>query len=124
VDEELRRSGRTFYCLNGHEQHYSESTKQKLREAKDALARERARADQLRADRDAADRRVSAAKGQVTKIKNRVGRGVCPCCNRTFADLGAHMATKHPDYAPSASEQDATIAAPLEDDVQEVGDEG
>jgi hypothetical protein len=123
VDEELIRTGRQFYCPNGHSQSYTESTEEKLRKAEDALARERARSDQLKADRDAADRRASAARGQVTKIRNRVARGVCPCCNRTFADLAAHMLTKHPDYAPEASEQDETIAAPLEDDVQEVGDE-
>ena len=37
-------------------------------------------------------------KGQVTRIKKRVANGVCPCCNRTFKDLAAHMSTQHPDY--------------------------
>lgn len=45
-------------------------------------------------------RRASAFKGQVTKIKNRVGRGVCPCCNRTFENLARHMASQHPEWAP------------------------
>jgi hypothetical protein len=120
VNEELVRTGRRFYCPNGHSQSYTESTKAQLRKAKDALAREQARNDQLRAERDASDRRASAAKGQVTKIRNRVARGVCPCCNRTFADLAAHMATKHPDYAPKVSERDGTIADVTTDDVQEV----
>lgn len=123
VDEELAQTGRLFYCPNGHGQSYTESTDAELRKAKDALAREQACNDQLRAERDASDRRASAAKGQVTKLRNRIARGVCPCCNRTFADLAAHMATKHPGYALKVGEQDETIAAPLEDDVREVGDE-
>lgn len=57
----------------------------------------------LRESRDAADRRASAARGQVTKIKNRVGHGVCPCCNRTFQQLARHMAAKHPNYSESPS---------------------
>lgn len=124
VNDELLRSGRTFYCPNGHTQHYTNSTDKQLREAKDRLAREQARNDQLRAERDAAERRTRAAKGQVTKIRNRIGRGVCPCCNRSFADLRAHMATKHPDYAPRAVEQDETIEGLGDDDVQEVDGDG
>jgi hypothetical protein len=95
-----RRTGNDFCCPNRHTMSYRDSTEAKLRQTKDALARERADNDQLRAAREAAERRASAAKGQVTKIKNRVGRGVCPCCNRTFADLTRHMATKHPDFVP------------------------
>jgi len=43
-------------------------------------------------------RRVSAARGRVTKIKRRVQHGVCPCCNRTFSNLASHMKTKHPEF--------------------------
>lgn len=46
------------------------------------------------------ERRLAATKGVVTRIKNRVGKGVCPCCKRTFPNLGAHMSEKHPDWAP------------------------
>ncbi len=45
-----------------------------------------------------AESRRRAAAGQLTKIKRRVGNGVCPCCNRTFKDLALHMKDKHPDY--------------------------
>ena len=44
-------------------------------------------------------RRLSATQGVVTRTKNRVAKGVCPCCNRTFQDLQRHMASKHPDYS-------------------------
>lgn len=85
-----------FYCCNGHSQHFTGETEaDKLRRQlaqKDAeLA---AKANQLKL----ADRQVAAARGAVTKIKNRVGNGVCPCCNRTFQNLMRHMKTKHPGY--------------------------
>lgn len=71
--------------------------------AQELLAQERERNSRvesnLRDSRDRAERRASAARGQITKIKNRVGHGVCPCCNRTFKQLAAHMASKHPEYA-------------------------
>ncbi|WP_159103999.1 hypothetical protein [Rhodopseudomonas sp. B29] len=58
----------------------------------------------MRDQREAAERRAAAARGQVTKIKNRVGHGVCPCCNRTFANLARHMAGEHPGYTAEAAE--------------------
>lgn len=39
-----------------------------------------------------------AQKAAKTRIKNRIAAGVCPCCNRTFKQLAAHMKNKHPDY--------------------------
>lgn len=30
---------------------------------------------------------------------DRVGKGVCPCCKRSFTNLRRHMTTKHPDVA-------------------------
>jgi hypothetical protein len=40
----------------------------------------------------------------VTKIKNRVGHGVCPCCTRSFQNLARHMASEHPTFAAEAAE--------------------
>ncbi|MCG3134236.1 MAG: hypothetical protein HMLKMBBP_01528 [Planctomycetes bacterium] len=52
-----------------------------------------------REQRIAAEHRERAQKAAKTRIKNRVGHGVCPCCTRTFDNLARHMASKHPDYA-------------------------
>ncbi len=44
-----------------------------------------------------------AFKGEATKAKNKLARtkvGVCPCCNRTFKQLAAHMKNKHPAWKP------------------------
>lgn len=50
------------------------------------------------AAKDRVERRLSATQGIVTRVKNRVNRGVCPCCNRYFAQLHRHMNSKHPAY--------------------------
>lgn len=38
-------------------------------------------------------------KGALVKVQVRVKNGVCPCCTRSFTNLAAHMATKHPTFA-------------------------
>lgn len=102
MERRMREKGGKAFCANGHEWWFTETANQRLEKE---LARERAQHDQTRAARDAAReardqaaRRAAAARGQVTKIKNRVGNGVCPCCNRTFQNLHRHMATKHPAW--------------------------
>lgn len=91
-----------FYCPNGHRQHFRDSETDKLRRERDRLIQNRVCLEEILADKDRRleeeKRRVAAARGQVTKIKNRVGNGVCPCCNRTFSNLTQHMHSKHPDF--------------------------
>lgn len=58
-----------------------------------------ARTDQLRASLRDTQASLSATKGVVTRIKKRVGHGVCPCCQRNFANLRRHMEKKHPAYS-------------------------
>lgn len=98
----------TFYCGYGHPQVFAkgESDLDKMRRERDRLAQRVAQRDdeitRQREMRERAERQASAARGQVTKIKNRVGHGVCPCCNRTFENLHRHMASKHPTFAEAA----------------------
>jgi hypothetical protein len=112
-EEMLRRSGQSFYCLWGHSQHFTQGPSETalLRQERDRLKQNAAyledRANRLRDERDAATRRASAARGQVTKIKKRVGNGVCPCCNRTFADLQRHMASKHAGFVAEEVQAEA-----------------
>lgn len=42
---------------------------------------------------------LRAEKAAKTRLKNRIAKGVCPCCTRHFTNLERHMETKHPDYA-------------------------
>jgi len=37
-------------------------------------------------------------KGHLTRTKNRIANGVCPCCNRSFKNLHNQMSRQHPDY--------------------------
>lgn len=88
-------------CPNGHRRVFCSKTDQEKRieqlERREQWERDRADRNQRAAETNA--RRAAAARGQVTKLKRRVSRGVCPCCNRTFADLARHMAGQHPDFA-------------------------
>ena len=98
----------TFYCSNGHPRGYLESEADKLRRERDRLTQRLAeKDDEIKRQRDlreGTERQLSATRGVLTRIKNRVGHGVCPCCNRSFGDLTRHMKTKHPTYAAEAAE--------------------
>lgn len=100
----LRRSGATFYCAFGHGQVYvlGPSEADKLRQERDRLKQRTAQLeDEARIAWNTAEaerRRAAAARGQVTRLKNRAAAGVCPCCNRTFQNLQRHMTTKHAGF--------------------------
>lgn len=96
-----------IWCPLGHE--LVTLGKTEADRLRDELTREKQRVEQARADaefqrarKNMAYRQVAAQKGQVTKIKNRIAKGVCPSCNRTFSDLARHMGSKHPRFAESA----------------------
>lgn len=87
--------GGSFYCPNGHAQHYTKTEVQRLKEQLEEVKR---RAEWNQAEAATLKRSLTAKKGQITKMKNRISKGVCPCCNRTFENLARHMNTQHPDY--------------------------
>jgi hypothetical protein len=91
-----------WFCPNGHRIVFKVSALTKAQQERDALRRERDRFAQNEAylnDRlTFAERQRTALKGQLTKVNRRIGRGVCPCCNRTFADLQRHMTAKHAGF--------------------------
>ncbi|GAF84707.1 unnamed protein product [marine sediment metagenome] len=96
--DRLRDKGEDFYCPNGHVLHYSDTIQNKLAEAK-------RRAEYLEAGLEAQcdetakeKRRRVALRGVITRTKNRISNGVCPCCKRQFKNLHNHMKTKHPNY--------------------------
>lgn len=99
----LKSSGETFYCPNGHGQVYVEADKVKHRRQVERLEAQRDSARQIaqneRERRHAEERRVSAYKGQLTRMRNRVAKGLCPKqgCKRSFTQLHDHIATCHPE---------------------------
>lgn len=92
-----------FYCAYGHEQYYvvGASEEEKLRHERDRLIQRLAQKDDTIKSLEGSR---AALKGQVTKMKNRVGHGVCPCCTRSFSNLARHMATQHAGFAAEAAE--------------------
>jgi len=99
-----RKDGDAFHCPNGHYLTFGEGETEKLRRERDRLKQKQAELhDRHREDLDAERRRTAAAKGQVTKMKRRSAAGVCPCCNRTFKQLAAHMKNQHPSFSEAAS---------------------
>lgn len=104
--EKKNETGERWFCPNGHHIIYTQSALQKAQAEADKLRQER---DQLkqneawwsdRLDRERKDHK--AAKAQLKKVQTRVCNGVCPCCNRSFANLQRHMAGKHPDFEKAA----------------------
>lgn len=99
-----RKDGKVWhcpYCQAGAA--FCESENDLLRKQLQAKNREAERSDaqlrMVRDQRDTAERQRNAQKAAKTRVMNRIKRGECPCCGKTFADLHEHMATKHPDYA-------------------------
>jgi hypothetical protein len=100
---QYRKNHDWWYCHRGHQQHFSgkskeEKLKAELAEKERELQREIKRKEWAQQGEKRAEYQRRAAKGQLTKTKNRIKNGVCPCCNRTFKDLARHMAGQHPDY--------------------------
>ena len=85
-----------IYCPLGHVWAPSgEPEVEKVRRERD-LARDRTAI--ARSERDQAEASRRAQKAATTRLKKRVGAGICPCCKRTVKQLAAHMKSKHPDY--------------------------
>lgn len=102
-----REDGRTFYCPNGHSLSYYETDvmrlKKQLSRAENKVSKlelgNRALNDQL----EGANHSLRSTKGHLTRAKTkleRVEKGVCPECNRSFVDLHRHMKSKHPGGVP------------------------
>lgn len=89
-----KRTGETWYCPAGHPRVWlGQTTEQKLASAE---ARETALRDQLHA----AEADAEASRSMLIRDRARFANGVCPCCNRTFQNVLAHMKGEHPDYDP------------------------
>ena len=91
----------TFYCPNGHSNAYLGKTEsQKLKERLADAVAENARITEVA-------RLATAETLKVTKkldqTNARIKEGVCPCCNRQFRHLQAHMKSKHPDQLKELS---------------------
>ena len=102
-DQKRREDHTTFYCPNGHKQHFGGPTNLERRARELASKLERVEAELERSENraEAYRRSASARKGQITKIKNRIAKGICPVagCKRSgFSNVQSHIHQKHPDW--------------------------
>lgn len=88
LQEKLRENHERFYCPNGHRQYYPQKSES-----------ERLREELKRKEQELADTVKQKIKLQndAKSVAKRIKAGVCPCCNRTFKQLAAHMKNKHPE---------------------------
>lgn len=94
--------GKSFWCPNGHGMSWRETAADRERKARETAERrltwERQRRDQAEAEAKHQAAVARGHKGAHQRTKNRVAKGVCPCCNRSFTNLAKHMAGQHPDF--------------------------
>ena len=95
LQKQRLKDGGWFYCPNGHAQHYSESDEFRWKKLNENL---RETVEYYRNQNQVARLSLRAAKGQVTKLKKKVAAGLCPCCEKSFANLKKHMEKSHPDF--------------------------
>ena len=91
-----RDDRKPFYCPSGHSQHYTGKTEaQKLKDELERKQRDLEAANAMTLAAEVERARIAKAHN---KMRARVMNGVCPCCNRTFQNLMAHMKTEHPEF--------------------------
>jgi hypothetical protein len=87
LKQECKRiKGKSWYCPNGHPRIFGESLEETVLILRKDLA-------EALAARDAAEQAKAT-------LLERVRRGVCPDCHRTFQNLARHVATKHRRASP------------------------
>lgn len=104
--------GGFWHCPIGHRRGWNEGEQERERKSlqrkleKSEQEKQRAIKQKEWAEQETENQRRSASayKGQVTKLKNRAKAGVCPCCQRTFKQLAAHMKNMHPDFSVEPDE--------------------
>lgn len=96
VETKMRECG-TFFCPNGHERGWFESDADRLRKQLEEKQRElTAQKCETMRERQAREA-VETQLHKTTRKLDRVHKGICPCCKRTFQNLQRHMAAKHPE---------------------------
>ena len=105
----VKNPGRPFYCPSGHKQWYTGPTeadrqRERAERAERWLNDQRAATRAARDQADAAERSARAYKGHLTRLRNKIAAGVCPCCRRNFTNVRDHMRTEHPAWVEQNAE--------------------
>lgn len=94
------QNGGYFYCPVGHSQGWNTANcKTNIDKLSAEIARLKSLVDYKDSRIEAERCKAAAAKTTLTKERNRLRNGVCPCCNRHFVNVERHLKTKHPNFA-------------------------
>lgn len=101
--KQLRETHKAFYCPNGCNRYYpSKNEKEKLQETIQQKENQISRLEnEIRIQKEYKEEyrnSLIATKGHNTRLKRRIGNGVCPCCNRHFSNVENHIKKEHPDF--------------------------
>ena len=110
--EASKRHHTGFKCPRGCSLGFGESTEDLLKREKEqsALAFQ-AQINEANHARLVAEKAAKKAIADKRKVERRVAHGVCPCCNKTFADIANHMITEHNDFRLPAGKKTEQISA-------------
>lgn len=102
-DRERRQHGLVWFCPNGHSRVYAEPETARLRRENARLVQDQATlaedANLARQDAALQTARAEKAEKRARTMRQRIQGGACVECNRTFPNLGRHMATEHALHA-------------------------
>jgi uncharacterized C2H2 Zn-finger protein len=108
-----RRDGKRFYCPHcGTYWFYTpgpteaDKLKEELANVKHHVAWLKEASDRSQRDADHFKRKAAAARGLVTKLKNKAAQGECPCCGQYFPDLHSHITSAHPEFVENKDNGD------------------
>ena len=97
--EDFAARGTSFYCPKGCNISYGKSLAVKKQEELDALRNQmQAQLNEANHAKAVAQKEARKAKLDKRKVEQRIAHGVCPCCNKTFADLSHHMIENHKEF--------------------------
>ena len=105
--EKRHQDHATFYCPNGHPQHFSAKTPEQRRIEcleSDISWLQRRRAEEERT-RKCAERRVRKLTKEKERAEASAAAGACPCCHRNFKQLRRHMRAKHPEFVERVNKE-------------------
>jgi hypothetical protein len=103
------RSKISFHCGYGHSQHFCDEDDEivKIRRERDRLKQQIAQREDMITNLQIRNHDLLSKNDRLTKesgrLKRRAAAGTCPCCNRTFRQLTAHIKNKHPEFMAEAA---------------------
>lgn len=94
--------GGSFYCPAGCHLGYGDSELDKAKKEIERIRKEKEWAEQRALSNhrlyESEQKSKAVVRGHLTRVKNRIANGVCPCCNRSFKNLHRHMKSQHPTF--------------------------